>query len=622
MTPREIGRASGRIFAATIPPKCAIRSQEDQEDFGIDYELEITDPDDQPTGLIFKIQQKGVESASLSKDKTWVSFSGLPVAKMTYYLQKVHIPVFFVLVDVATKSVWWAGLHGNPEIEKEYVQACKAEQKTMTVRLRVGNSLPDTFHQMITEVADARLAIILSMLRDGNFERLISIAKKTGHLEAAAESIETQHNLFRSEQIEDLIRRGDAKTAFNQSKSIFESESETFPMRFASALNLIRLFPATLDGQIESQRLELVIRYRVRIAMQLQSLSRRRSVRQDLRIYASILHRAARLRYAAQRDLGLHMALKAQDATGDDLTRAMTKARKTDEAGRVVNEFRHIQRRFMQLIDKKAYHLIAPAWNLMASDISPFVARLQDDQLIDARDQIIEWLDATFDLAMETTRACKDWPSIGMCTVGRLQSFWIFSNDKGRNATLKEENLKTLELIPEIHVRQHWTQRHNEYADLLASSHRQNPSSEDEESVIRQMATSLGVNFDDPNDQYARVIEVGLRDRNPGRVLKNCQHLRVRIDACGVPARMLGLPAAGFKTVYCSKFGCAVSALSLDDAYAMLHEDECIKCTECLPHRSDWEWSIEWQNAHYNDGKVPSTFGSIFSHESTHAQPA
>jgi hypothetical protein len=41
MTPKEIGREAGRLFQSVIPPSWAIRSQEDQEDYGVDYEIYI-----------------------------------------------------------------------------------------------------------------------------------------------------------------------------------------------------------------------------------------------------------------------------------------------------------------------------------------------------------------------------------------------------------------------------------------------------------------------------------------------------------------------------------------------------------------------------------------------------
>ncbi|MGH7133742.1 MAG: DUF4365 domain-containing protein [Phycisphaerales bacterium] len=62
MKPKEIGRLAGRLFQAALPAQCICRSQEDQEDqedYGIDYELELASAQDHATGFIFKAQVKG-----------------------------------------------------------------------------------------------------------------------------------------------------------------------------------------------------------------------------------------------------------------------------------------------------------------------------------------------------------------------------------------------------------------------------------------------------------------------------------------------------------------------------------------------------------------------------------
>ncbi len=51
MTPKVIGRAAGRIFGAAIPNNWVIRNQQDQEDYGVDYEIEFMLPGDKPSGF-------------------------------------------------------------------------------------------------------------------------------------------------------------------------------------------------------------------------------------------------------------------------------------------------------------------------------------------------------------------------------------------------------------------------------------------------------------------------------------------------------------------------------------------------------------------------------------------
>jgi hypothetical protein len=109
------------------------------------------------------------------------------------------------------------------------------------------------------------------------------------------------------------------------------------------------------------------------------------------------------------------------------------------------------------------------------------------------------------------------------------------------------------------------------------------------------MATAMGVDLTNENDEVAQIINIGLRDLNPERVLKNCQHLFLQVGGGGVPAQMLGLQTAGFKTLFCTKFGHGWEALELDGAYSLMHKEHCEKCKVCEPHPASWKWNREWQ---------------------------
>jgi len=75
VTNKEINRISGRIFGGLLPSNWAWRSQEDQEDYGIDGEIEVTTSEDQATGLIFKMQLKGTENAAYDQTVSGVTLN-------------------------------------------------------------------------------------------------------------------------------------------------------------------------------------------------------------------------------------------------------------------------------------------------------------------------------------------------------------------------------------------------------------------------------------------------------------------------------------------------------------------------------------------------------------------
>lgn len=87
MTPGEIGIEAGRIFTYNLPPNWIFRSQEDQNDHGIDAEIEVTAPNGVAQGseFVFKVQIKGEANCTLLKGRKVVSFN-LPTSKLRYYL--------------------------------------------------------------------------------------------------------------------------------------------------------------------------------------------------------------------------------------------------------------------------------------------------------------------------------------------------------------------------------------------------------------------------------------------------------------------------------------------------------------------------------------------------------
>src|SRR5947207_2842676 len=113
MTPKEIGRLSGRIFTNVLPEHLLVRNQQDQDDYGIDYEIEVMLPGDRASGVIFKIQEKGTTNLRVNATGDQISYSDLKTARMRYYLRELRIPAALVVVDVTNREVYWVRLQGN-----------------------------------------------------------------------------------------------------------------------------------------------------------------------------------------------------------------------------------------------------------------------------------------------------------------------------------------------------------------------------------------------------------------------------------------------------------------------------------------------------------------------------
>ncbi|WP_228012840.1 DUF4365 domain-containing protein [Vibrio sp. OPT18] len=138
MNAGEIGTVAGRIFEYKAPFNWIIRSQEDQDDHGIDCEIELKDSNGKALGQesVFKIQLKGQENCSFINDGQKLSFS-VSHARLQYYL-KFNIPVILVVVEVSSEEIYWVSVTDNQEILEKVIDS---STNTLTVHLPVENKL-------------------------------------------------------------------------------------------------------------------------------------------------------------------------------------------------------------------------------------------------------------------------------------------------------------------------------------------------------------------------------------------------------------------------------------------------------------------------------------------------
>ena len=133
----DIDAAAKRIFKSTLPTDWEIRKQ--SPDYRIDYQVELFQ-DQQSTGLWFNVQLKGTKSPRFSKSGQYVSFA-LQSEHLAYYVEKVPLPVFLVVVDVRKKRGWWIFL--QQYALEDLTHKPWQKQKSLTVRLPRSNSLAD-----------------------------------------------------------------------------------------------------------------------------------------------------------------------------------------------------------------------------------------------------------------------------------------------------------------------------------------------------------------------------------------------------------------------------------------------------------------------------------------------
>lgn len=166
--PKHTARRSGRIFQYHIPDHWIIRSQEDQEDYGVDFEIQIAEKDtDAVTPHIFKLQLKGIGTDRTESDKATFA---MEIGKLKQY-EILEIPIFLIVVYTQTKEMFWVNLQNNAEIQNEIkkkIEDAKSNtakwQKTITeIANKIRKNNPKVNQQNVVNEAENKAINDLSV---------------------------------------------------------------------------------------------------------------------------------------------------------------------------------------------------------------------------------------------------------------------------------------------------------------------------------------------------------------------------------------------------------------------------------------------------------------------------
>lgn len=598
-TPKEIGRRSGKIFLNSIPDNIAVRDQQDQEDYGIDYEFEVITPEDKPTGIIFKVQQKGTEDLNVIQNGKLISYRELTVEKAKYYLN-LDIPVIFVIVGTKKQRSYWVALQGNLQLINAVNVAELEQSKTVTIHVPTKNVLPETFDDLLLSVSDIHDYLITKEIRKLTSQRIFTAANRTETFQSVGQAVRKHYDFYRHEELESLIREERREDVLKKCHDILNSPSESIEIRFAAGINIVRVTGVMLekDHNISRKWLDM----RSDIYLKLLTIVRSPEAPIELRHFTKFLLRSVKLAKLVEHDWGLFLNHQIHQQTKNDFNHSLLNIARQASAIQVLREFHKTQNAIIRLLVAEGDHLLTQAWARFVMDGLRFLLRLRKDGFQEAEAQLTHWLLLVGDFALKTSLQYKQWSDIMLCVVPKL-SLAIQNNEEEYLSSYKEMR-ELIEQIENEETRQ-------ESIEWLEEYHKSNVtqrslkelSTRDEEAIYKQMARSLGIDPENPKNDIDRIVQIGLRDLNPERILKHCRYLFVSPGPHGIPAEMLHLPTAGFKWLHCTKHDYSLSALSLDDLYQAFHQLHCKSCSDGVPHHQEWKWNQEWQGEQHNKFK-------------------
>lgn len=134
---------------------------------------------------------------------------------------------------------------------------------------------------------------------------------------------------------------------------------------------------------------------------------------------------------------------------------------------------------------------------------------------------------------------------------------------------------------------------------------------EEEENMIMYLLKIGGINLNS-DDELAQLARIGLKDRNPERILKYCEHLHVEILNYGRIWDMVALPSTGTKILHCEKTGKSIIGRELDHLLAGMKEEDCVGCKYHSPRPVDWKWNREWHRKRETPRSMKKAMDNFF----------
>lgn len=158
----EIQEIADGILLRSFPSNWFKRSQGDQTDIGVDFEIEVLIREDEnyskSTGEIFKIQNKGHKTISKLKDGRMTQ--QLSVDNVKYFYSEITVPTILTVVDVEKEIVFWHPIQIDKSIHEKLQNATSKETQSIQIHFEESRVLnQDQIPLMLSAIQSSRIAV-------------------------------------------------------------------------------------------------------------------------------------------------------------------------------------------------------------------------------------------------------------------------------------------------------------------------------------------------------------------------------------------------------------------------------------------------------------------------------
>ncbi|HGY9608537.1 DUF4365 domain-containing protein [Vibrio harveyi] len=591
MNAGEIGESAGRVFKYKAPLNWIIRSQEDQDDHGIDCEIELKDSSGKALGKesVFKIQLKGQEHCTLIENDTKVSFS-VSLERLKYYLS-FNIPVILVVVDVTTEDIYWVSVTDNDTIRSN---VSKSSSKTLTVHLPVANKLEknnaDSFASLLSSVESCWNFLSLRDLKVA-VENCTTLQPE--NLDKCIDQVGDA--LFKAYHIklDKLFCDRDFNELYKQASDLIKSPVVPVKDRFLATLYFERAFNIEPYTKVKNQQIE----EQLKLCDLLLNLARKQR---------ESVYRLSAMAKVRSQFFGIHIEqLHAVHHTNQHFeSNSFEYLFINGEAHKQYNDA-CVQ---LQKLINLCHRLIkAGQFNILADlmcDISLSIGLFKTVHSARGSESAIAFLDDWYQQIMQVVLTyvaiTEDYR--------KIEQLYLMLNVQSELKSIIKFDARSLiiEKLPEA----------NDLLERLDDVMKANDSSpkfydasvEEQKRFLTDLAKNLGVDPDDKDCELGQIVARGLVNYDPTNVIGHCEHMFVDYRPGGIVAEQLHMHSAGgMHLLVCLKHGYAagtgnilLQAFDNDKAPAFAQgfkQQHCDKCNDCMPRDGEWVWSLRWQHS-------------------------
>ncbi len=614
--PHEIDTRAQRVFEYFLPDNIVIRRQS-SDDYGIDAEVELFE-NGKSTGTIFKVQLKGKKHPTRALNGKFITFS-YPVRKGTYLIEQVEIPTIFVMVDVTKKIAFWCDIHGNDSLIEAYNEAKKSDKDHFTVYFDTSNVLPETLPQLFDKIVKAANHIALrrvAKIKPPTYADYIS-KLKDADIENELRHLSEKNDIAYITKLTRLLELNEYDEAEDLIDKIIQSTERSPEAKFDALLQLELVFVNKYNAHIDDMDQEDWDAWRA------EGLTHfaKESGDQRLMLLAQGYTLSAELGMAANLDLerylnwNLHSASQSNDSSLlDPFLLSMLSIERNVIEKMVIDKYEELSQFIPTLIEHNLF-FVPDIVTRIILHMNIYFMRLREERLYDKANKIEEIIESLITFAMNALGVLPDQNHqdaiIDRCCKTYELQLSVYKDQPEVSRAKYETATK---IATNIHDQSLKIVVNKRLQDKLEANSRNLERTiidwDGLESFYRKQAKAFGFDLsladkkiedvNDPNYTNAKIawiINLGIEDLNPTRVLKNCEHLIFEYTGgIGDPARMMNLYSARRKLMACIKHleHGAIETYSIDELYRIFYEEHCSKCPHSKPHAPNWQFTPEW----------------------------